>query len=62
MRILAIILNVLLLAAIAFTMVVEKSWIEPKYIPVFLLLLAAPIVSVVALLRRGAGRASLPSQ
>ena len=53
MRTLAITVNVLLLGAIAWMIVKGQMEIEAEALPLFLLMLAAPILSSIALLLRG---------
>ena len=53
MRTLAIILNLALLAAVGYMLVVEEVSLEGTAIPLFLLMIGAPIVNLVALALRG---------
>lgn len=55
MRILAIIANLLLLAAFGFLLVKEKPSYDAGEVPLVLLVVVAPVLSVVALMLRGAG-------
>ncbi len=53
MRTLAIITNLLLLAIIGSLVARGEISIEAEYLPLFLLMLAAPILSIIALLLKG---------